>query len=181
MEEQKVSFGNEVESIDALAVEPDRLTAQPWQKQPGESPTSFKRFTEFYLLQQPPRSLAEAYRRFRIRSGLDPAQAKRIKYTPAAWKNWAYARDTYGRPIPQGAAGAGQANDAGSALSQGERGDHERRRQDVYHAHHLRTGRLERAGHCHGAQGGFRADAPRGRSSPAQPSAERQLAGAGPP
>ncbi len=72
----------------------------PWQKQPWESATSFSRFTEFYLLQQPPRSLAEAYRRFRIKSGLDPAQAKGIKYAPAAWKNWAYARDTYGRPIP---------------------------------------------------------------------------------
>jgi len=99
MEEQKISSGNEVRSRDALATEPKRSTTPPWQKQPWESITSFSRFTEFYLLQQPPRSLAEAYRRFRIKSGLDPAQAKRIRYAPAAWKNWAYARDTYGRPI----------------------------------------------------------------------------------
>jgi len=99
MAEQKGSPGGRVESADALSSQPDG-PAHPWQKQPWESTTAFKRFTEFYLTQQPPRSLAEAYRRFRLKSGLDPAQARCIKYAPAAWKNWAYARDTYGRPIP---------------------------------------------------------------------------------
>ena len=100
MEEQKISSGNEVRSSGALATAPKRSTTPPWQRQPWESATSFSRFTEFYLLQQPPRLLAEAYLLYRCTAGSLQDQKKRIRRAPGVWQNWAYARNYDGVAIP---------------------------------------------------------------------------------
>ncbi len=52
------------------------------------------------LMQEPPRSLVEAYRRYRITTGSQQDHKKRIRKAPGVWRNWGCARDYNGAPIP---------------------------------------------------------------------------------
>jgi len=70
---------------------------KPWEMQPWDTPRSFRAFREFYLAQDPPRSVSEAYRRSRFKRGIvDP------KNKPASgrWQYWARGQDNNGKPIP---------------------------------------------------------------------------------
>ena len=57
-------------------------------------------FVEFYLMQEPPHSIVEAYRRYRITTGSRQDHKKRIRKALGVWENSAYARDHDGAPIP---------------------------------------------------------------------------------
>ncbi len=95
------SSAKPVGKSNALAVQSsnDPSSPQPWDMQPWDTSTSFHRFSQFYLAQQPARSLVEAYRRYRIGSGSDQDRVQRIKTAPGVWNNWAYGRDSHGQPI----------------------------------------------------------------------------------
>jgi len=67
-----------------------------WERQPWDTAASFDRFHRFYLPQERPRSVVEAYRRYRQTTGKDPAK---IRQAPGGWNNWAAGRDSKGQPI----------------------------------------------------------------------------------
>jgi hypothetical protein len=80
-----------------------------WELQPWDTSVSFDRFRNFYLTQEPPRSLVVAYRRYRSSRGASDEQVQRIRAAPGTWKNWAYGRDSKGRLIPTALTWAGRA------------------------------------------------------------------------
>ena len=51
------------------------------------------------LMQEPPRSIVEAYRRYRITTGSRQDHKKRIRQALGLWRNWAYSRDYNGEFI----------------------------------------------------------------------------------
>ena len=73
---------------------------QPWERQDWETATAFARFQCFFLPQEQPRSVVEAYRRYRRSKGATEEQVARIKQVPGTWFRWAYAKDKDGNPIP---------------------------------------------------------------------------------
>lgn len=84
----------------AVLRSPDHPMARPWELQVWDSALSYKRFAEFYLTQEPPRSVVEAYRLYRLKLGSAQDQVERIRSVPGTWNNWAYGRDSKGVPIP---------------------------------------------------------------------------------
>ncbi len=73
-----------------------------WERQPWDTPASFDRFQRYYLSQSPPRSLDEAYRRYRAerpgpQTGCKPATIGRA---PGSWRRWARGQDGQRQPIP---------------------------------------------------------------------------------
>lgn len=70
---------------------------KPWERQPWDTPGSFRAFREFYLSQEPPRSVNEAFRRSRLRRGIIEVKNK---VAPGRWQFWSRALDSAGKPIP---------------------------------------------------------------------------------
>lgn len=67
---------------------------EPWERQNWESGTAFRAFREFYLSQDPPRSIDEAFRRYRRqRRGITEAPNKRC---PGTWRRWSLGIDRDG-------------------------------------------------------------------------------------
>ena len=60
-------------------------TPRPWERQSWESSAAFRAFYEFYLPQDPPRSIDEAYRLSRARKGIIEDSRKRA---PGTWRRW---------------------------------------------------------------------------------------------
>ena len=73
------------------------------------------------LMQEPPRSLVEAYRRYRITTGSLQDHKKRIRQAPGLWRNWAYSRDYSGVSIPGARTWAKRAAGAAAERQRGER------------------------------------------------------------
>jgi hypothetical protein len=59
--------------------------ADLWQRQPFDTPASFDRFSRFYLVQEPPRSVETAYRQWRQKTGRKPAGKMPGSWTAMAW------------------------------------------------------------------------------------------------
>jgi hypothetical protein len=64
---EKAISGEIVETEHALAILPpgDNSLPAPWDKQMWETALSYRRFVHYYLSQEPPRSLVQAYRQYR--------------------------------------------------------------------------------------------------------------------
>lgn len=75
----------------------DEQQPEPWEMQSWDTTGSFRAFREFYLAQDAPRSVEEAYRRFRARRGVIETQAIRA---PGRWQFWSRGYDADGIPIP---------------------------------------------------------------------------------
>lgn len=75
----------------------DEQQPEPWEMQSWDTTGSFRAFREFYLAQDAPRSVEEAYRRFRARRGVIETQAIRA---PGRWQFWSRGYDADGMPIP---------------------------------------------------------------------------------
>lgn len=75
------------------------MTANLWDRQPWDTDTSYYIFQTYYLPMQPnERTLADAYRNYRLSKGLlktTPAGA--LINAPGAWKNWSEARNPKGQ------------------------------------------------------------------------------------
>ena len=72
-----------------------------WERQPWDTAASFDRFHRFYLSQERPRALDEAYRDYLAeRRGLQKG-AKEVasKRAPGQWQRWFRAQDGGGQPI----------------------------------------------------------------------------------
>lgn len=70
-----------------------------WERQPWDTETSYARFWEFYLPQNPPRSLDAAYQAYRgKKAGAKGVSTKRR--SPGTWRNWYRGHDRQGNPIP---------------------------------------------------------------------------------
>lgn len=78
----------------------DEPDVAAWDLQPWDTGVSFDRFRKFFLAQEQPRSLVEAYRRYRRWRGASEEEVRRIRAAPGTWKNWAYGHDARGRRIP---------------------------------------------------------------------------------
>ena len=59
-----------------------------WERQPYDTLTSFQAFTRFYLPQDNPRSVAEAFRRYQSQNGIDSSATIRA---PGQWQRWSRA------------------------------------------------------------------------------------------
>jgi hypothetical protein len=96
-----------VEEPEDSYIEVDAHELPPlWEFQSWDTPNSYHRFLEYFLSQKPPRTIIEAYRKFRLATGWTSEKVMSLKNTPGAWYNWAYARDGRGKVIP-GAKGWG--------------------------------------------------------------------------
>ncbi len=70
-----------------------------WERQPWDTTASFDRFHRFYLPQERPRSLNEAYRRYRSEKGQKEARPDATLEAPGSWRRWFRAQDGAGQPI----------------------------------------------------------------------------------
>lgn len=107
-----------------------------WERQPWDTPTSFDRFQRYYLSQSPPRSLDEAYRRYRaegpgLQTGDNPVAPRRA---PGSWQRWARGQDGKGRPIPGAATWEARAVAWDDHQAELERQRWETRRREVREA-----------------------------------------------
>lgn len=66
-----------------------------WERQPWDTQASFAAF-QFYLEQEPSRSMLVAYRNYQYKKGKNPAN---FKQAPGSWKQWASAQDADAKPI----------------------------------------------------------------------------------
>ena len=71
--------------------------AELWERQPWDTDTSYDRFVTFYLPQRNPRSVVEAYRRYKRNKGDTKGKILRA---PSVWDNWSLGRTPKGKPIP---------------------------------------------------------------------------------
>jgi hypothetical protein len=74
------------------------MTNEPWQRQPYETDVAFNAFSEYYLVQSPPRQVVEAYNRWR--KGKYGASVEQRKQANGAWNNWANGK-TYDGNKPE--------------------------------------------------------------------------------
>jgi len=73
-------------------------TRKLWERQPWDTRVSYDRFHDFYLAQDLPRSLSEAYRRWGSRKGYKGGKGKGA---PGTWQSWFRAQHKKsGQPIP---------------------------------------------------------------------------------
>jgi len=68
-----------------------------WERQPWDTSASWDRFVTYYLAQAAPRSVDEAYRRYRLQKDGIPVTSKRA---PGVWRTWSRGQDSQGNPIP---------------------------------------------------------------------------------
>jgi len=71
-------------------------TAKPWERQAWESAADFRSF-RFYFDQEPPRSVDEAFRRWRLQRGYKEATYFRA---PGLWRRRSLGQDRNGNRIP---------------------------------------------------------------------------------
>jgi hypothetical protein len=69
---------------------------QPWERQPWETPAAFRAFHDFYLAQERPRSVNEAYRRHLAHQKKKPSPSKRA---PGTWQHWSRGCKANGEEI----------------------------------------------------------------------------------
>jgi hypothetical protein len=65
---------------------------QPWERQGWETATAFDRFQRYYLVQDPPRSVDEAYRRWWYETYPGRTGDVPNKRRPKAWQQWAWPK-----------------------------------------------------------------------------------------
>ncbi len=70
-----------------------------WEMQRWETAVAYDRFSRYFLVQDSPRSVVEAYRQYQRDKGATEEQVGRIKSTPGFWARWAYARTSQDEPI----------------------------------------------------------------------------------
>lgn len=75
----------------------DDQQPKPWEMQPWDTPGSFRAFREFYIAQDTPRSVSEAYRRSRLKRGIIDTHRKNA---PGRWRSWSRGWDAEGKSIP---------------------------------------------------------------------------------
>jgi hypothetical protein len=75
----------------------DVETVPLWERQSWDTEASWDRFHRFYLVQDAPRSLNEAYRRYRSEQGQDKVSENEA---PGTWRKWFRGQDSTGKVIP---------------------------------------------------------------------------------
>lgn len=70
------------------------MTVELWKRQEWDTSTSYKAFADYYLSQEPPRSVDQAYR---LQKGYTQGTQKRATGT---WRNWSQGKTANGAPIP---------------------------------------------------------------------------------
>lgn len=70
------------------------MTPELWKRQAWDTSASYRAFADFYLPQDAPRSINQA---FRLCKGYPKDAAKAA---PGVWRNWAQGKDPKGRSIP---------------------------------------------------------------------------------
>src|SRR3712207_5841253 len=68
-----------------------------WERRPWDTEASYRAFADFYLVQEPERSLDAAYRAYRQHKGDSGDTAQRA---PGTWRNWFAGKDSKGEYIP---------------------------------------------------------------------------------
>lgn len=73
-----------------------------WERQPWDTDASFARFHTYYLAQERPRSIDEAYRRHYAELRGLPMGHNQVteKRAPGQWRRWARGQNGKGQPIP---------------------------------------------------------------------------------
>jgi hypothetical protein len=66
-----------------------------WERQDWDTDASYARFTEFYLPLSPPRSMVDAYNKYKASRG--QGKSKQVSGT---WNRWFYGQDSSGDAIP---------------------------------------------------------------------------------
>lgn len=79
----------------------DENSKQPWERQPWDTSVSFRRFVDYYLPQQPPRSVDQAYRAWRAEKHKLPIDHESITQRRAmkGWRRWSLGRNKQDEPI----------------------------------------------------------------------------------
>lgn len=75
----------------------EEIERKLWERQIWDTRASFRAFHDFYLPQEPQRSLNGAYRRWRTFQGYIEVTGK---VAPGTWRNWFRAHDRYGHLLP---------------------------------------------------------------------------------
>lgn len=101
-----------------------------WERQPWDTPASWEKFHTYYLAQAPPRSLNEAYRRYRTEQGQTQASPGAPE-APGSWRRWYRAQDGHGQPIPGAAPWNERAQAWDDHLAAQDRQRWDARRRDV--------------------------------------------------
>lgn len=70
----------------------DEITKNAWDKQDWETDKSYRYFQKFYLLQAPPRTLTNAYRRYLIEVRGRTVEEVDKTYPSGIWQKWAHAK-----------------------------------------------------------------------------------------
>ena len=106
-----------------------------WERHPWDTKASFDRFHRFYLAQDAPRSLNEAYRRYRAekgpQQGRNEAAPKRSLRAPGGWVRWFRGQDSKGQPKPGAKTWAERAAAYDEHLAEQDRQKWEARRRQV--------------------------------------------------
>lgn len=73
-----------------------------WERQRWDTDASFARFHEYYLSQEQPRSIDDAYRHYYAAARGLQVGHKRVtqKRAPGQWRRWARGQNGKGKPIP---------------------------------------------------------------------------------
>jgi len=71
-----------------------------WERQPWDTDASFAKFHAYYLAQDAPRSLNEAYRRYRLQQGSRRVASDGPIYAPGSWQQWYRGQNTKGEVKP---------------------------------------------------------------------------------
>lgn len=75
-------------------------TRKIWEYHPDwDTPTSYDRFLDYYLIQAPPRSYLQAYRQFSYPKPEQSQNRARIKATNGKWNQWTQGRNSKGEKI----------------------------------------------------------------------------------
>lgn len=109
--------------------EPKTIVPQLWERQPWDTDASFHAFHSYYLPQEPPRSLPEAYRQYRREKGAK--EASKIKRAPGNWERWAYGKNSKGIYVPGAYAWVERAAAYDSYLAAQDRDVWEERRREL--------------------------------------------------
>lgn len=104
-----------------------------WERQAWDTNTSFDRFTRFFLVQTPPRSVDEAYRRyFSEKNQLPPGDTSvASKKASGPWQNWSRGQDSAGQPIDGAKSWRVRAAAYDDYLAEQDRLTRERRRAEI--------------------------------------------------
>lgn len=101
--------------------------AQLWERQPWDTDKSFFVFHIYYLPQEPPRSLNEAYKAYRFQSGVKQVP----KRAPGVWQKWYRGENSRGKKIPGAANWEERANAWDDHQAHADMEEWEKRRKQV--------------------------------------------------